>query len=94
MALLTALLRSAHSHREGERREAREPRREATALARKSSRAYVFLTNFWQTLRGPFSVVSKPILSSKYSFELGSNVKATDLQDLYTSSPLRIQKVS
>ena len=48
------------------------------------------LANFWQTLRGPFSAVSKPNLqvNSKYSFESSWR----DLEDLQAFAPLNIRK--
>ena len=45
---------------------------------------------FWQTLRGPFSAVSKPTFASQYSFESSRR----DLQDCYTFTPVRIKKCS
>ena len=53
----------------------------------------VFLTVdsffFLQTLRGPFSAVSTPNSTSKYSFESSGR----DLQDLLIFAPLRYQNV-
>ena len=42
------------------------------------------LDNFWQTLKGSFSAVSKPNFASKYSFESSWR----DLQDLHAFAPL------
>ena len=50
----------------------------------------VSTSNFWQTLRGPFSDVSTPKFASKYSFESSWR----DLQNLQTFAPLRIQNFS
>ena len=49
------------------------------------------MANFWQTLRGSFSAVSKPnVASTKYSFESSWR----DLQGLHAFAPLSIQNFS
>ena len=48
------------------------------------------MANFWQTLRGSFSAVSKPNFAIKYSFDSSWR----DLQDLHAFAPLSIQNFS